>query len=152
AWIDGLRAGRSFVTNGPMLDLAVENTGPGGTVRLTAPREVNIVGTVSSQFPLDKVEIVYNGKAVASGALPEDKLGSNVDQKIAIPRSGWISLRAQGPSHPDHSGGQIEAHASPVYIEVAGKPAASREDAEYFLKWIDRLSLALRVRDRVPSP
>jgi hypothetical protein len=46
----------------------------------------------------------------------------------------------------------VEAHTSPVYIEVAGKPAASRDDAEYFLKWIDRLSLFIRQRERIPSP
>jgi hypothetical protein len=98
------------------------------------------------------MEVVYNGKVVASGTLADDKLTSSINTTVMIPRSGWISLRAQGPSHPDHSGGLLEAHASPVYLEVAGKPAASREDAEYFLKWIERLSLALRVRDRVPSP
>jgi len=152
AWIEGLRAGRSFVTNGPILELDMENTAPGGTVRLAAAREVRIVGRASSQFPLEKVEVVYNGKVIASGILSEDKLASSIDTKVNLPKSGWISLRTQGPSHPDHSGGLLEAYASPVYVEVAGKPAASREDAEYFLKWIDRLSLALRVRDRVPSP
>lgn len=152
AWIDGLRAGRSFVTNGPMLEFRVEETIAGGTVRLAAARDVRVVARASSQFPLDKVEVVYNGKVVAAGTLSADKLGSSIDIPIKIPRSGWISVRAQGPGHPDHSGGLLEAHAAPVYVEVAGKPAASREDAEYFLKWIERLSLAMRVRDRIPSP
>jgi hypothetical protein len=40
---------------------------------------------------------------------------------------------------------------SPIYVEVAGKPATSREDAEFFLQWIERLSVATRVRDRIPS-
>lgn len=151
AWIDGLRAGRSFVTNGPMLEFEVETIGPGGTIRIAAPREVRIAGRASSQFPLGKVEVVYNGEVVAGGALSEDQLSSVIDTKIRVPRSGWISLRAQGPAHPDHSGGLLEAHTSPVYVSVTDKPASSREDAEYFLKWIDRLSLALRVRDRVPS-
>ncbi len=152
AWIDGLRAGRSFVTNGPMLEISVEETIPGGTLCLAAPRDVHIVARASSQFPLNKVEVVFNGKVVASGTLSADKLGSALDTHIRIPQSGWISFRAQGPSHPDHSGGLLEAHASPIYVEVAGRPAASREDAEYFLKWIDRLSLAARIRDRIPSP
>ena len=151
AWIDGLRAGRSVVTNGPMLEIEVENTAPGGTVHLAAARDVRIIAKASSQFPLEKVEVVYNGKVIASGDLAEGKLSAGIDTQINLPRSGWISLRALGPSHPDHSGGLLEAHASPVYVEVAGKPAASREDAEYFLKWIERLSLALRLRDRVPS-
>ena len=36
-------------------------------------------------------------------------------------------------------------------MEVAGKPAGSRADAEYFLAWIDRLEAQLKKRDRVPS-
>jgi hypothetical protein len=88
---------------------------------------------------------------VASGTLEGEKLTASIDQEVEVPRSGWFSLRAAGPAHPDHSGGPLEAHASPVYVEVAGKPAASREDAEFFLKWIERLSTATRVRDRIPS-
>jgi hypothetical protein len=152
AWIANLRAGRSFVTNGPMLEISVESQEPGGTVRLTVPRDVQVGARASSQFPLDKVEVVFNGKVVASGTLAEDKLSSKLETGVKIPRSGWISLRAQGPGHPDHSGGLLEAHTSPVYVEVGGKPAASREDAEYFLKWIERLSLFLRQRERVPGP
>jgi len=151
AWISNLRAGRSFVTNGPMLQIAIESQGPGGVVRLTAARDVDIVAEASSQFPLQKVEVVFNGKVVADGTLTADRLSARIETQVKVPRSGWISLRAQGSSHPDHTGGLLEAHTSPVYIEVAGRPAASREDAEYFLKWIERLSLFLRLRDRVPS-
>jgi len=28
---------------------------------------------------------------------------------------------------------------------------ATRQDALYFLEWIDRLALAVRIRDRIPS-
>ena len=152
AWIDGLRQGHSFVTNGPMLEVAVQGQGPGGTVRLAAPRDIKIDAKASSQFAMDKVEVVFNGSVVARGTLSDDKLKCALETQIRIPRSGWLSLRAQGPAHPDHSGGLLEAHSSPVYVEVAGKPIASRDDAQYFLKWIDRLSLDLRIRDRIPSP
>jgi hypothetical protein len=151
AWIANLRTGRSFVTNGPMLEIAVDSQGPGGTVRLATPRDVNIVARASAQFPLDQVEVVVSGKVVATGTLASDKLSAQIEAPVKIPRSGWLSLRARGPGHPDHTGGALEAHTSPVYVEVAGKTAASRDDAEYFLKWIERLSLFLRLRDRVPG-
>jgi hypothetical protein len=44
------------------------------------------------------------------------------------------------------------AHTSPVYVDVAGHPPAGQADAQYFLKWIDRLDLVLRERNRIPSP
>ena len=36
-------------------------------------------------------------------------------------------------------------------MRIAGKPADSRKDALYILKWIDRLHLVVRQRDRIPS-
>lgn len=47
--------------------------------------------------------------------------------------------------------GRFQAHSSPVYVEVAGKPAGSRADSEYLLAWIDRLEAQLKKRDRVPG-
>jgi hypothetical protein len=113
-------------------------------VRLAAPRDVRVVARASAQAPLGKVEIVFNGAVVAAGTLSDDKLACDIDTRINVPRSGWISLRTLG--------GAGEAHTSPVYLEVAGRPAASREDAEFCLKLIDRLWLDLRQRDRFPGP
>ena len=63
-----------------------------------------------------------------------------------------MAVRTSGPAHGDNPGGDAYAHSSPVYFEVADRPAPAREDAEFFLAWIDRLAAALRDRDRVPSP
>jgi hypothetical protein len=62
-----------------------------------------------------------------------------------IEKSGWLSFRAYGED-------QSQAHTGPIYVEVAGKRASSRKDAEYFLQWIDRLEAKLTQRDRIPSP
>jgi hypothetical protein len=151
AWIDGLRAGQSFVTNGPMLELTVGNHGIGDTIKLDAPTELSVKARATSQFPLDKVELVQNGQVIATATLSADKREGVVDQRVKLERSGWFSFRATGPGHADHPAGSLDAHTSPIYVEVRGTPAGSRADAEYFLKWIERLSIALRVRDRVPN-
>ena len=39
-WLDGLKAGRTFVTNGPLITLSVEGKGPGETVHLPAGKGV----------------------------------------------------------------------------------------------------------------
>ena len=151
AWLDGVRRGNTFVTNGPMLELEVERKQIGDTLRLDQAREVAVSGSANSQFPLDRVELVYNGKVLTTAALTENGTRATISARVKLNRSGWLALRAAGPGHPDHPVGRQDAHTSPIYVEVAGKPAASREDAKFFLKWIDRLSLALRVRDRVPN-
>ncbi len=74
-----------------------------------------------------------------------------MERTVRIERSGWLALVASGPPHADLPAGKLYAHTSPVYVRVAGKPAGSRADAEYFLAWIDRLEAAIRQRDRIPS-
>jgi TolB protein len=150
-WIDGLQAGKSFVTNGPMLELSINGKQIGETVKLTTASEISIKGQATAQFPLNRVELVYNGKVVATGRVSQDKLQSVIDEKLKIDTSGWIALRASGLGHADHPIGTQYAHSNPVYIQVGDQPTRSKEDAEFFLKWIDRLSLAIRVRDRIPS-
>ena len=147
SWIKGLRAGKSFVTNGPMLKL----TNIGSRVGGTGPLDVHMKASVSAQFPLEKFELIKNGKVIASGKFDDKKLASSLAETVHFERSGWLAVRASGPTHPDLPTGGQYAHSSPVYVRIAGKPADSREDALYFLKWIDRLHLAVRQRDRIPS-
>ena len=151
AWIEGLRAGRSFVSNGPMLEFLVNGKLAGETISLGQPGEVHVTGKALSQFPMDRVELIQGGRVAVALTIAEDKMSATVDQRIKFDRSGWLALRVQGKGHRDHPQATLEAHTSPVYVQVKGTTPAAREDAEYFLKWIDRLSLALRLRDRVPN-
>jgi hypothetical protein len=151
AWLEGLRAGRSFVTSGPMLELTVEGRGLGDTVQLPSPTTVHVRARVESQFPLNRIEVVYNGQVVAKSSVDANRQSHELDAQIPVGRSGWLSLRAAGRRHPDHMAGPLEAHSSPIYVQLAGRPTASRDDAKFFLAWIDRLSVELRQRDRLPS-
>ncbi len=142
-WIEGLRTGRSFVTNGPMLEFSVGTAQLGDTIKLDAARELAVIAKAQSHFPMAKVEVLYNGEVVASVPLSDNKQNATIENSIKIDRSGWLALRASGPGNVDHPVGSLDAHTSSIYVEVAGSPAGARADAEFFLKWIDRLSLAL---------
>ena len=54
-----------------------------------------------------------------------------------------------GPPVPYFALGPQQAHANPVYIDLAGSRLDSKNDAEYFLAWIDRLEADLNRRDRM---
>jgi hypothetical protein len=153
-WIEGIRAGRSFVTNGPFLELSAGGKGLGETIRLAVPGDVRVVAKAWSRFPLERVELVHDGEVVATAKVAGN--GSRWDavheQSLHIERSGWLALRAAGPAHPDNPGGPSYAHTSAIYCDVEGRPAQAGDDAEFFLAWIDRLQAAVRARDRIPSP
>jgi hypothetical protein len=138
AWVKGLKAGRSFVTNGPILEFT-----PGEVIRRSAPGEVPVKASVTSLVPLDRAEVVMNGAVVAQGTIGPDKLIATIDERVNVQKSAWIGVRAFA--------GRLQAHSSPIYVEVAGQPLHSKADAEYFLGWIDRLEAQLKKRDRVPS-
>lgn len=150
-WIAGLRAGRSFVTNGPMLEFTVNDKDIGDTIRLSGSGPVHVKASATAQFPFEKLELILNGEVIFRSTPDENRLTAAIDQAVEINRSGWLAVRASGPGHRDHPTGSQYAHTSPVYIAVAGEPVDAKSDAEYFLKWIDRLHLAIRVRDRIPS-
>jgi hypothetical protein len=138
AWVTGLRFGRSFVTNGPMLEFP-----SGDRIRLDGPGSAPVRASVVSPEPLDRFEMVYNGRVLATGTLSADRKKGTIEVRAELPKSGWLSVRAMA--------GRLQAHASPVYVDVAGTAAGSKADAEYFLAWIDRLEEQLRKRDRVPT-
>jgi hypothetical protein len=144
AWIRNLKAGRSFVTSGPLLEFQVEGKFLGETVELSVPGTVSVRASASSQSPLDRVELVYNGALVGTGQISTDRLTATLEQTTPIDRPGWVAFRAYAQD------GAL-AHTSPIYVSVGSKPAVSRDDAQYFLQWIDRLETKLNERSRIPS-
>jgi TolB protein len=153
SWIEGLRSGRTFVTNGPILELSAADKGIGATVRLERPAKVAVRGLARWQFPLERAELVVNGATAAAASLSADRLEARFEGEVAVERSGWLGFRAFGGGDPaEPSRNSFQAHTSPIYLEVTGRPAASLADAEFFLAWIDRLEELIRIRDRVPGP
>jgi EF hand len=85
------------------------------------------------------VEVVVNGRVVASREVPADGREHPVEFSVPIERSSWIALR-QFP----------QLHTNPVNVLVAGKPIrASRESALWALACVDQL---WRVRARRIAP
>jgi TolB protein len=151
-WIEGLRAGRSFVTNGPFVELTAGRQRPGGSVRPAGPGKVQVSAKAWWHLPLRRAELVQDGKVVAVKEFAADGPAELAwEQEVPFERSGWLALRAIGAPNPDNPGGNPYAHTSPVYVEIADRPPAARADAQFFLEWINRLETALRERNRIPG-
>jgi hypothetical protein len=149
AWVEGLRAGRSFVSNGPMLDMSVNGQPIGATIQLTAPGKVRVKANAQSQYPLDIIEVIHNGKVVASAEATDSGKAASIDQEIPIDTTGWVAVRVSGNQRaPFVPLNVLVAHTSPVYIDMPGKLPNAREDAQYFLDWIDRHERSFVERDR----
>jgi hypothetical protein len=132
-WFRALKAGRSFATNGPMLFLTVDGREPGDLLQLpdTGRRRVRIHADVSSQKTMDRLEVIFKGRTIRT-ATGGGKLALDFDYELA--ESGWLAARAF--EKVDHT--VRFAHTSPVYVQVSGRSGIVREDAHFFIEWIDR--------------
>jgi hypothetical protein len=151
AWIDGLTAGKSFVTSGPMLTFTTNGMGPGAVLRVGEKPRVSVQATARSLFPLAKAELVHNGKVIAAATLDDDGLTAKLEREITLDQGGWLAFRAQGPGTSDTATASLNAHTNPVYVEVNGVSPRSAAEARRFLSWIDRFEILLRSRNRFPT-
>ncbi len=102
-WLDAVAAGRTFVTNGPALELAVRGAGGsagiGDELRLDAPGEVEIVARARFDPERDDVarlELMRAGEVVAS-AVERPRPGEIVlETTLPVGESTWVALRASG--------------------------------------------------------
>jgi TolB protein len=140
-WFDGLKRGRTFATNGPLLNFTLKDEMVGSELALKAPENaVPFRARLQSIAPVDHLEIVCNGKVVQTLRLNADRTSADVSGTIPLTSSGWCVLRAysdkaEWPVMDNY----VYATTSPVYVNIAGKLARSPEDARYFSAWIDRV-------------
>jgi len=141
-WLAAYKRGRTFATNGPMIFLKVEGREPGDEVKLPAgPREVRVSLEVKSNIPVDKVELVVNGKPRPFTPV------------VRLDRSSWLAARVTGPWHRlVLNDGYAFAHTSPVYVFLGAEPIQSREDARFWTEWIDKLIQRTIERGRFSTP
>jgi len=143
AFLAGVKQGRGVATNGALIHLKVGAAGPGDTVRMEAGDTLKYRATLRANFPVDHLEMIWNGRVVASLNTAPDRRAADVSGELAVTGSGWLLLRAwnDGPE-PDVLDIYPYATTSPVYVRVADRPRRSREAATYFLRWLDRIRTA----------
>lgn len=151
-WIAGLREGRSFVTNGPLLELDVNGKAPGDVIRSDAPVNVSVTARAESRVPLRRIELILNGRVVASHeATGSTKMSLRSTREVD--RSGWMALRVHGDADAFALGAAAQAHTAPVYLEVGGQPARpDPKAAALFVEWIDRLWDLVETRNNFEKP
>jgi hypothetical protein len=150
SWLEAIRSGRTFVTNGPLLGLGAQRDGKTGGRRwfgigdeILLPAGTHALRfqlTLRSNMPVDHLELVRNGEVVAAVPLRGERTRADSTVTVPVTESGWYVLRAYAdrPATPILDLYPF-ASTSPVYVTVGGQPVRSRQDAEYFITWIDRL-------------
>jgi TolB protein len=146
SFLDALKSGKTVATNGPLLDFSMGGEKIGGEVKLDRAKNVTFSASLRSIVAVDRWELVCYGAKAANGAYFVQELkmngsrdGGEASGEVAVEKSGWCLVRASSEKaeYPILDN-YVYGTTSPIYVTVGGKRATSREDAEYFVAWMDR--------------
>lgn len=133
AWCRAVRAGRTFITGGPLLRFAVDGHEAGDVVRLRGGGTVTVEAAAESIFPVGSLELVRNGEVIATSGDPSGGRSLALTADVSVDDDSWLAVRSGGARYfdgPVHRGPwdrRIFAHSSPVYV-ACGDDEWSRTD------------------------
>ena len=177
SWIDALEKGSTFISNSPFIFCTVQGKNPGDEIHVPKSKRIKITAEVWSQFPLDRLEIVANGEVIGEKIVEKHQTHVKLEIEFGPSESCWIAARAHqftegdrdkgvsfmqrrdyggGPTYLNRFYGTLRpettfAHTSPSYVIVDKKPVRSKEDAEYFITYLDNGISWLHKSGRFPS-
>ncbi len=141
AWLEGMKSGRAFFSNGPLVEFELNGRRPGETIELASGATVLASLEVSSVTPLERAEIVFNGEVIASIPFTGDRRSLSFERPFRPSEPGWYHVRvngARGESFPLDIA-WVQAATNPIWVEVDGAPVRSVQAADYAIAWIDKL-------------
>jgi hypothetical protein len=161
SWLNALKAGNGFVTNGPMLTFEVDGHTSGDAVPFTGKRKVKARATAKSLLPFPSLEVGVNGETAVLKNVsdrgrpgPDGLYSVELEGTLDLDRSSWVAARvASSPASRNQilpRGMTVFAHTNPVYFLRDGakvrEPASIRYLQTYVKGTIHWLNTGARFR------
>lgn len=144
AWQEALRAGRTFATTGPWLELDVAGHGLGETIRLDGSTRLPVRAKVVGQG-VHNIEIAGPDGILASAGVAPDQTQATLSTVLDVKEPMWLAAVARGGNRTDGLG-PIYAHTSPIWVVVGDVSMARSTDATWCLDWLNRFEAMVRRR------
>lgn len=140
-FLKNVKAGKGFVTNGPIIGFTVHNKSYGESISLTKKNEsLPYTAFLRSPVPIDHFEIIYNGDVLVKHVLTGDKKTIDVKGTLKVKESGWLLLRAWNEQgHPELFDIYPYASTNPIFINSSTPNAKKKTASAYFLQWVTRI-------------
>jgi len=137
AWLGGLRAGRTFITDGPLLRLTVEQHSPSNDVLDvgTGLRSLTVSIEWAWHASLDAIEIMRDGEVAATCQPPSDQTSGTWTTALDS-HGGWLAARAWARARNSY-GHATWAHTSPVYLRARAERERLRASGARIIDGID---------------
>lgn len=148
SWLVAVRAGRSFVTNSPIVEFEVAGSEPGDVVEFQGTRTVKARAKVRSILPINTVDIVMNGRKAGHKTVPlihrdppaDGIYALEVEATVELTDSAWLAARVI--DHPDlrnrvlPRGLSVFAHTNPIYFLKDGRKVRDAASIAYLQKYV----------------
>lgn len=149
-----LREGRSFSTNGPLLELDVDGHGMGDEFERRGPAVLPVRVRAVSALPMERLMVLVNGEVwrETAGDPSADPVAASpfeleVSGDLELTDSAWIAVRAEGPRSVWTTDSSLFAHSSPVYVLIDGRDIVVEADRLYMETMIEDFGAAMARRD-----
>ncbi|HEY7118961.1 MAG TPA: CehA/McbA family metallohydrolase [Tepidisphaeraceae bacterium] len=144
-WWQGLKEGRCFVTNGPLLLCTAQGELPGHVfqIRQDKPLELQLDLRLISQDAVPRIEIIKNGRVDQVINL-DDAQSHRRAAAVSFREGGWFLARAVAGNRNTFR----FASTGPFYVESGeSKPRISRTSAQFFVDWVAEREKRIRAKD-----
>jgi hypothetical protein len=139
SWLAAIKAGRTFGTTGPLVFLTVDGREPGSEITPEKPI-VTVTAVAQSISPVEKLEILVNGKVAATATPgPTDPTSIRFEGPVPVPDGGWVAARVVGPPSKYVADSYGFAQTTPVYVLRNGAQWVSKEDAKFLADVVDAI-------------
>lgn len=147
-WLKAVKAGNSFVTNGPMLLTTFNGNQPGGILTLEQGTKVEVESTIYSNIPIDRIELIKNGRVIATNneVLLKDET-AKVKFEIPFDESAWVAVRCFEKRVDNNT---RLAHTAPFFVKIPERPF--KLDQKMIQWFIDRTDLLINENIKSKEP
>lgn len=154
-YVRSLRAGRSFVSNFPLIpEFTVDGADAGSTLTRTGPATVAVHFRVESSISVSTAQLIVNGVPAQTFPLQAGANGTaqSIDTQLNLSQSSWIAVRVDGTTNlPVAVTPNLFAHTGATYVQLDGLPLENTLAAGRFLDQIDSLATFANLRGAWPS-
>ena len=126
-WCRSVARGRTFLSGGPIIQFKVDGHSVGDSLSIPGPGTVEVEAWAESVLPIHRLEIVQEGRVVASTVEAKGTRRLELRDKVKVDGHTWLAARCggydyyQGAPHHDVWSRRMVAHTSPVYIACGGE-------------------------------
>ena len=138
-WLDQLRQGRTFITNGPLIEFAVEGHTAGDVIELSKrdnpSQPLEVTAKAFGRCHFAGLELIHNGKVVHTVPCRrhEGHYRAELKHRLPVHEPGWLAVRIPLEAGTNEFDKPLFAHTSAVYLHQNGQQRFEPEIAQQLI-------------------